>query len=104
MLPNLSTVLLFFVNSFKLNHLGLSNTAASRDEVGQSRTVTIGVQVLNFLVRAWRDRRGQDLIEYALMACFLAVAAGAVLPGVASGISTLFSEISSVMTVAASQS
>jgi len=52
----------------------------------------------------WRDERGQDLIEYALMAGFVAVAAGAIMPGVAPSISTIFSKISSVMTDAASQS
>ena len=55
-----------------------------------------------FLLRAWRDRRGQDLIEYALMAGFVAVAAGAIMPNVSSSISTIFSEVSSVMTAAAS--
>jgi len=55
-------------------------------------------------LRLWRDSHGQDLIEYALMAGFVAVAAGAIMPGVASSISTIFSKVSSVMTVAASQS
>ena len=55
-------------------------------------------------LRIWRDRRGQDLIEYALMAGFVAVAAGAIMPGVASSISTIFSEVASVMTSAASTS
>jgi Flp pilus assembly pilin Flp len=54
--------------------------------------------------RFWKDRRGQDLIEYALMAGFVAVAAGAIMPNIASSISTIFSEVTSVMTVAASQS
>jgi len=54
--------------------------------------------------RILRDKRGQDLIEYALMAGFVAVAAGAIMPGVANSISTIFSEISSVMTAASSQS
>ncbi len=54
--------------------------------------------------RIWREERGQDLIEYALMAGFVAVAAGAAMPSVASSISTIFSEVTSVMTVAASQS
>lgn len=54
-------------------------------------------------LRIWKDTRGQDLIEYALMAGFVAVAAGAIMPGVASSISTIFSKISSVMTTAASQ-
>jgi Flp pilus assembly pilin Flp len=47
------------------------------------------------------DTRGQDLIEYALMAGFVAVAAGALMPSVSSSISTVFSKISSVMTAAA---
>lgn len=55
-------------------------------------------------LKIWNDSRGQDLIEYALMAGFVAVAAGAIMPGVASSISTIFSKISSVMTAAASQS
>ncbi len=62
----------------------------------------IGIQALNFLMRVWRDRRGQDLIEYALMAGFVAVAAGAIMPGVSSSISTIFSQVSSVMANAAS--
>jgi Flp pilus assembly pilin Flp len=55
-------------------------------------------------LRIWKDVRAQDLIEYALMAGFVAVAAGAIMPGVASSISTIFSKISSVLTSAASQS
>ena len=54
-------------------------------------------------LRVIKDTRGQDLIEYALMAGFVAVAAGAIMPGVASSISTIFSKISSVMSAAATQ-
>jgi pilus assembly protein Flp/PilA len=54
-------------------------------------------------LRIWKDTRGQDLIEYALMAGFVAVAAGAIMPGVASSISTIFSKVGSVMTNAAGQ-
>ncbi len=64
----------------------------------------LAVQAFTALVRIWKNRQGQDLIEYALMAGFVAVAAGAVMPSVATSISTIFSEISSVMAVAASQS
>lgn len=56
------------------------------------------------LAKIWRDERGQDLIEYALMAGFVAVAAGAIMPNVASSISTIFSQVSSVLTAAASES
>ena len=48
-----------------------------------------------------KDTKGQDLIEYALMAGFVAVAAGALMPSVSSSISTVFSKISSVMASAA---
>ncbi len=54
-------------------------------------------------MQVWKDKRGQDLIEYALMAGFVAVAAGAIMPGVATSISTIFSKIASVMTGAAGQ-
>ena len=46
----------------------------------------------------WKDERGQDLIEYALMAGFVAVAAGAIMPTVSTNISQIFSKVSSVMT------
>lgn len=42
------------------------------------------------------DRRGQDLVEYALMAASVAVAAGAIFPTtIAPGISIIFSKIQS---------
>jgi Flp pilus assembly pilin Flp len=49
----------------------------------------------------WADYHGQDLIEYALMAGFVAVAAGAVMSGVAISLSEIFSKIASTMTAAA---
>jgi len=52
--------------------------------------------------RILKDVQGQDLIEYALMAGFVAVAAGAIMPGVASSISTVFSLVGSAMTNASS--
>ena len=52
-------------------------------------------------LKVWKDKHGQDLVEYALMAGFVAVAAGALMPNVASSISTVFSKISSVMAAAA---
>ena len=62
------------------------------------------IQMWSVMARIWRDKRGQDLIEYALMAGFVAVAAGAIMPGIADSISTIFSKVSSVMSVASSQS
>jgi pilus assembly protein Flp/PilA len=54
-------------------------------------------------LRVLTDTHGQDLIEYALMAGFVAVAAGAIMPGVATSISTIFSKVASVMSTAATQ-
>lgn len=56
----------------------------------------------NFLA-LFRDRRGQDLVEYALMAGFVAVAAGAFMPNTAAQISTIFSKVVTLLTGAASQ-
>ena len=63
-------------------------------------------RILKLIIQAkiWREEQGQDLIEYALMAGFVAVAAGAIMPNVASSISTIFSQVSSVLGAASSQS
>lgn len=47
------------------------------------------------------DETAQDMVEYALLAGFIAVAAGAALPPIAASISTIFSKMASVTTVAA---
>ena len=62
-------------------------------------------RLINFVwkLRIWKDTRGQDLIEYALMAGFVAVAAGAVMPTVATNITTVFRKVSNLMVSAASQ-
>ena len=54
-----------------------------------------------FFVRLAQNRKGQDLIEYALMAGFVAVAAGAIMPGVSASISTIFSKVASAVSGAA---
>ena len=53
-------------------------------------------------LQIWKDNKGQDLIEYALMAGFVAVAAGAIMPGVASSINIIFSKVNSIMVEASS--
>ncbi len=50
----------------------------------------------------WKDTRGQDLVEYALLAGFVAVAAGALLPGISVSVSTIFSRMGSTLTAAGS--
>jgi Flp pilus assembly pilin Flp len=51
-------------------------------------------------LKIWKDQRGQDLIEYALMAGFVAVAAGAIMPGVATSLSQICSKVGSVLSSA----
>ena len=52
------------------------------------------------LVLLLKDRRGQDLIEYALLAATIAiVVAGFLPPAVMPSVSTIFSKISSSMAV-----
>ena len=51
--------------------------------------------------RLVREKAGQDLVEYALLAGFIAVAAGALLPNISKSISTIFSRMSSVLASAA---
>jgi pilus assembly protein Flp/PilA len=58
---------------------------------------------LAWALKIWKDTKGQDLIEYALMAGFVAVAAGAIMPGVATSISQIFSKITSALSGAAAQ-
>lgn len=58
--------------------------------------------VWNF--RMWKETHAQDLIEYALMAGFVAVAAGAIMPNVSGYITTIFTKINSTLAVAAAAS
>jgi pilus assembly protein Flp/PilA len=51
-------------------------------------------------LRVLKSTSGQDLIEYALMAGFVAVAAGAIMPSVATSISQIFSQVGSVLSQA----
>ena len=55
---------------------------------------------LNNLVwrlEVWNETRGQDLIEYALMAGFVATAAAAITPQMMIGVSQMFSRVGSVL-------
>ena len=72
---------------------------------GRERIKLMKNQMLKLKIWAemMKDEHGQDLIEYALMAGFVAVAAGAIMPGVARSISTIFSKVASVMQNAQNQ-
>lgn len=51
-------------------------------------------------IRVWSRTSGQGLIEYVLVAGFVAVSAGAIVPGVATSISRIFSKVASVLSSA----
>ena len=51
----------------------------------------------NFLKTLWQDTQGQDLVEYALAAGMVAVAAVAAMPTLSSAVSTVFTKISTVI-------
>jgi len=55
-------------------------------------------------LRIWTKNHGQDLVEYALIAGFVAVSAGAIMPGVATNISKIFSSVANSMSRAATTS
>lgn len=55
-------------------------------------------------IKIWSDLHGQDLIEYALLSGFVAIAAGAIMPGVTTAVSKVFSKIASTMSAAAATS
>jgi len=46
------------------------------------------------------DDRAQDLVEYALLAGFIAVAAGAFLPNISAQINIIFSKMTSLLSKA----
>ena len=49
------------------------------------------------------DEKAQDMVEYALLAGFIAVAAGATLPGISTSISQIFSKMASLTTAASTK-
>jgi pilus assembly protein Flp/PilA len=51
----------------------------------------------NFCKRLWQDTQGQDLVEYALAAGMVAVAAVAAMPTLQSTVSTVFTKISTII-------
>ena len=56
-----------------------------------------GLTLQIFTFHFWFDKRGQNLIEWALLTGLLAMAAGAIMPGVAESIGTAFSNLTTVL-------
>jgi Flp pilus assembly pilin Flp len=55
-------------------------------------------KLFSFGVRFWRDRRGQDMIEYALLAGAMAVVVAGVLPpSIVPSVSTIWTHVMSCL-------
>ena len=54
-------------------------------------------------MQIWKDDHGQDLIEFALVAGFVAVSASAVMPRIDKDVTKIFSKVKSVMKEAKTQ-
>jgi Flp pilus assembly pilin Flp len=48
-------------------------------------------------LKIWADERGQDMVEYALLAGFVTVAVGAGYPPISQDISQIFSKLGSIV-------
>jgi Flp pilus assembly pilin Flp len=61
---------------------------------------TMGRMLLRFWLAVWADERGQDLIEYSLLAAAIVVIVAGFLPqNVMPAVSTIFSKITSGMAI-----
>ncbi|HWB85721.1 MAG TPA: Flp family type IVb pilin [Bryobacteraceae bacterium] len=49
-------------------------------------------------LKVWKDSSGQDLVEYALAAGLVAVAAVAAMPALSATVNNVFSKIGSIVT------
>ena len=50
-----------------------------------------------YLNQFWKDQQGQDLVEYALAAGMVAVAAVAAMPQLSTTVNTVFSKVASIV-------
>lgn len=74
------------------------------DAVAKGASMKLLLNSLRTLGRLRRDRSAQDLIEYALLAGFVAVAAAALFPQeIAPAIRTIFTKVGTNLTAAATQ-
>ena len=56
-----------------------------------------GQEMKNYWKSFWSDRRGQDLVEYALAAGMVAVAAVAAMPALSATVNNVFAKIGSII-------
>jgi Flp pilus assembly pilin Flp len=58
----------------------------------RTRGIPAGTNAMTLLTNLWKDERGQDVIEYALLTAFVALAAAAVFLGTGGSISGIWSQ------------
>jgi Flp pilus assembly pilin Flp len=76
----------------------------ARIQTRQQSEVLMTTRMLNAFLRLRNDLRGQDLIEYSLIAGFVAVAAGAIFPTtLMPAVSKIFSTLENLFGQAANQ-
>jgi len=63
----------------------------------------IMTKLFNLIQSLKNDETAQDMVEYALLAGFIAVAAGAVLPGISNSLNIIFSKMASLTSVASTK-
>src|ERR1700704_1850334 len=84
--------------------VGRSPNIRTEVQCHETRNRKMKATLYAWVFRLRYDRLGQDLVEYALMAGFVAVAGGAVFPTtLMPGVSTIFSRINTFTAAAASQ-
>jgi len=77
----------------------LRDTRVSQRKQGERALLSLTTIAAKFKIL--KDRSGQDLIEYALMAALVAFGAGAMMPEAANTLSTVFTKVTSVLAMAA---
>lgn len=53
--------------------------------------------ITSALMACWREEEGQDLVEYALLLAFIALAAVTILSSIQGSVSTLWNKISTAL-------
>jgi pilus assembly protein Flp/PilA len=72
--------------------VGCENRFVPEEEKPMTKMIDITLKL-----KIWKDTQGQDLMEYALMAGFLACASGYTLPTVATEIATIMTRLIGMM-------
>lgn len=76
---------------------GTATTASFKLYFGKTSTDKSYIVLYRILMTFWRDEDGQDLIEYALLMAFIALAAVAVLSNVKTNVTKLWNSISNAL-------